>query len=208
MHWWRELVIAGFVTISVLAFSACGSDATGPGGGGGNGGGEVPELPEIPPAAQIFRDDLDSENGGVGQLNYATWTHWNVVEGCVDLHGPGSLNPLPGNGVYIDMDGSCDDGSGVTAGTMETKQGFVLAPGNYTFELLIAGNNQIAQVDTLAVRIGTELNVEIVLGWTAPLALIDFDFVVAATTTETIEMIHSGGDDQGTLIDAVRLRRN
>ncbi len=207
MHLWRMFVITGFVAVSVLAFSACGGDATGP-GGGGNGGGEVPELPEIPPAAQIFRDDLDSENGGVGVANYTGWASWNVTEGCVDLHGPGAKNPLPGNGVYMDLDGTCADGSGTTAGTMETKQGYLLDPGDYTLEFLIAGNSQIAQSDTLDVSIGNELSVRIIKVWTDPLELLEFDFPVTVSTTETIEMIHSGGDEQGILIDAVRLRRN
>lgn len=198
-----------FLTIAALAFGACGGSTTGPaGGGGGSGGGEQPQLPEIPPAAQIFRDDLDSENGGVGEINYTLWSAWNVVEGCVDLHGPGSINPLPGNGVYIDMDGSCDDGSGTTAGTMETKQAFELVSGNYTLELLVAGNNQVAETDTMTVRIGSELVRQIVLTWTAPLVLMEYDFDVTVSTNETIEMIHEGGDDQGIIIDAIRLRRN
>ena len=202
--------------IAALAFGACGGDSTGPGGstggggggGTGGGGGEVPVLPDIPPATQIFRDDLDSENGGVGDQNYVFWTHWNVTEGCVDLHGPGSINPLPGIGVYIDMDGSCPDGSGTTAGTMETKQGFILDPGDYTLEFLLAGNNQDSQIDTMTVRIGSVLNLQIVRNWTEPLTLTQFDFVVSASTTETIELAHAGGDDQGILIDTIRLRRN
>jgi hypothetical protein len=203
--------------LATLTLGACGgSDSTGPTGGSGGGGssggsgggGEVPVLPDIPPATQIFRDDLDSENGGLGQQNYTGWSQWNVTEGCVDLHGPGSIDPLPGNVVYMDMDGSCLNATGTTAGTMETKQGFILDPGNYTFELLLAGNNQVSQVDTMVVRIGTVLNREIVLNWTAPLTLQEFDFVVSASTTATIELIHAGGDDQGILIDAIRLRRN
>ncbi|TFG66313.1 MAG: hypothetical protein E4H28_02350 [Gemmatimonadales bacterium] len=126
----------------------------------------------------------------------------------MDLHGPGSIDPLPGNVVYIDMDGSCRNGTGTTAGTMETKMSFIIDPGDYTFEMLLAGNNQESQVDTLDVRIGAVFNRQIVLNWTAPLALQSFDFSVATSTTETIELIHAGGDDQGILIDAVRLRRN
>ncbi|MGD8496156.1 MAG: hypothetical protein PVF05_08165 [Gemmatimonadales bacterium] len=203
--------------MAVVAFAACGSDSTGPstggggtGGGGtgggsgsGGGGGEVPTLPEVPPAAQIFTDDIDAENGGVGQLNYDAWAHWNVVEGCVDLHGPGSLNPLPGNGVYIDMDGSC-----MNAGTMETKTTFDLAVGDYTLEFLIAGNNQVAGSDTLDVSVGSVMSERIILDWQEPLALMSFDFNVGSTTTGKIRLEHLGGDEQGILIDAVRLRRN
>lgn len=197
--------------VAVAAFAACGSDSTGPstgggtggGSGSGGGGGEVPTLPEIPPAAQIFTDDIDAENGGVGQLNYDAWAHWNVVEGCVDLHGPGSLNPLPGNGVYIDMDGSCD-----SAGTMETKTTFDLPLGDYTLELLIAGNSQEAQVDTMDVSVGAVMSERVILDWQEPLSLMSFDFTVGSATTGKIRFEHLGGDTQGILIDAVRLRRN
>ncbi|MEE8487807.1 MAG: hypothetical protein V3S56_06535 [Gemmatimonadota bacterium] len=210
----RDPIQFMLLIVATLALGACGgSDSTGPtdttgGSGGGSGGGEVPTLPDIPPATQIFRDDLDSENGGMGQQNYTGWAQWNVTEGCVDLHGPGSIDPLPGNIVYVDMDGSCANGTGTTAGTMETKQSFILDPGDYTFEMLMAGNSQVSQVDTMTVRIGTVLNRQIVLNWTAPLVLQEFNFAITVGTTETIELIHAGGDDQGILIDAIRLRRN
>jgi len=198
--------------IAVASFAACGSDTTGPGGGAtgggggsgsGGGGGEVPTLPDIPPAAQIFTDDIDAENGGVGQLNYDAWAHWSVVEGCVDLHGPGSLNPLPGNGVYIDMDGSC-----ANAGTMETKTTFDLSVGDYTLEFLMAGNSQAVGVDTLDVSVGSVMSERIILDWEAPLTLMSYDFSVSSGTSGRIRLEHLGGDEQGILIDAVRLRRN
>ena len=212
MRLMRDPIQMMLLMVAALTLGACGgSDPTGPsgdGGGGGSGGGEVPTLPDIPPATQIFRDDLDAENGGLGQQNYTGWAQWNVTEGCVDLHGPGSIDPLPGNIVYMDMDGSCRNGTGTTAGTMETKQSFILDPGDYTFELLVAGNNQINQVDTMVVRIGTVMDRQIILDWTEPLVLMEFNFTVSASVTESIELIHAGGDDQGILIDAIRLRRN
>ncbi|HSM08274.1 MAG TPA: hypothetical protein VLA33_04570 [Gemmatimonadota bacterium] len=198
-----------FLLFAAFAFAACGSDSTGPGsggsGGGGGGGGEGPEFPEVPPAAQIFTDDIDTENGGVGVQNYTGWANWTVVEGCVDLHGPGSLNPLPGFGVYIDMDGSCPAEG---AGTMESKQAFDLAPGDYTLEFLMAGNNQASGVDTLDVAVGTAMSGQFVLDWDEPLDLRAVDFTVIASTTGKIRLEHRGADEQGILIDAIRLRRN
>lgn len=199
-----------FLLFAAFAFAACGSDSTGPGsggsgGGGGGGGGEGPEFPEVPPAAQIFTDDIDAENGGVGVQNYTGWANWNVVEGCVDLHGPGSLNPLPGFGVYIDMDGSCPAEG---AGTMESKLSFDLAPGDYTLEFLMAGNNQASGVDTLDVAVGTAMSGQFVLDWDEPLELRAVDFTVIDSTTGKVRLEHRGADEQGILIDAIRLRRN
>lgn len=195
-----------FVLLAAVAFAACGSDSTGPGSGdGGDGGGDggETEFPEIPPAAQIFTDDIDAENDGVGEANYTGWANWTVTEGCVDLHGPGAKDPLPGNGVYMDLDGTC-----LEAGTMETKATFDLDVGDYTLEFLIAGNNQVEQVDTLDVAVGDAMNDRIVLDWEAPLQLFELDFSVGSATSGKIVLDHHGGDDQGILIDAVRLRRN
>ncbi|HEM46955.1 MAG TPA: hypothetical protein ENO23_07910 [Alphaproteobacteria bacterium] len=195
------------LTLAALSFAACGSDSTDPaGGGGGGGGGEVPEFPEIPPAAQIFTDDIDSENGGIGEANYEGWANWTVTEGCVDLHGPQSTDPLAalGIGVYMDLDGSC-----LEAGTMETKTTFDFEVGDYTLEFLIAGNSQLGpQLDTLDVAVGGALSERIVLDWQDPLALMSFDFTVGAATSGKIRLEHHGGDEQGILIDAIRLRRN
>lgn len=196
-----------FLVLAAVSFAACGSDSTGPGtgdggdGGGGDGGGT--ELPEIPPAAQIFTDDIDSENDGVGVPNYEGWANWNVIEGCVDLHGPGDVDPIPGNGVYMDLDGTCDE-----AGTMETKATFDLDVGDYTLEFLIAGNNQLEQADTLDVAVGSAMSDRIILDWLEPLSLLELDFSVSSATSGKIVLDHQGGDGQGILIDAVRLRRN
>lgn len=194
-----------FLVVAALTFAACGSDSTGPGtgGGGGDGGGDGTDFPDIPPAAQIFTDDIDDENGGVGQENYTGWANWTVTEGCVDLHGPGAKDPLPGNGVYMDLDGTCQE-----AGTMETKNSFDLQVGDYTLEFLIAGNNQVPQVDTLDVAVGNAMSDRIVLPWDEPLMLLELDFSVSSASSGKIVLMHHGGDDQGVLIDAVRLRRN
>ena len=194
-----------FLVVAALSFAACGSDSTGPGtgDGGGDGDGGGTDFPDIPPAAQIFTDDIDDENGGVGQENYTGWANWTVTEGCVDLHGPGAKDPLPGNGVYVDLDGTCQE-----AGTMETKTSFDLQVGDYTLEFLIAGNNQVAELDTLDVAVGSAMSDRIVLPWDQGLMLMEFDFSVASASSGKIVLAHHGGDNQGILIDAVRLRRN
>ena len=189
-----------FMTFGALALSACG-DSTGPGGGGG-GGGEVPELPEVPPGTVVFQDDIDAENGGVGMPNYTGWADWSVTEGCVDLHGPNSTNPLPGNGVYMDLDGTCSN-----AGTIETKETYDLPAGDYTLEFVMAGNNQQDQTDTLTMSVGSVFSREVTLPYTEPFKVRAYDFTVGTATTGKVILAHNGGDDQGILIDAVRLRR-
>src|SRR5690625_4382060 len=70
---------------------------------------EPPTLPTIPQERVLFFDDFDSENGGRGIDNWTNFQHWNVIEGCVDLHGNGYFDVQPGNGLYVDIEGSCKE---------------------------------------------------------------------------------------------------
>jgi hypothetical protein len=83
-------------------------------------------------------DNFNSENGGVGQLNYNDFANWTIANeglgGTVDLIGNGFFDFFPGNGLYIDLDGT---GSGVP-GLLTTKQTF--APGTYTLSFDLAGS--------------------------------------------------------------------
>ena len=85
----------------------------------------------------LFSDDFNSENGGNGELNYASLVNWNITTGTVDLVGNGFWDLLPGNGLYIDTEGS----PSFPASTMVTKQVFNFVPGvQYTLSFDFAGN--------------------------------------------------------------------
>ena len=75
-------------------------------------------------AAVIFSDNFDGENGGVGALNYAGFANFTVSNGSVDLIGNGYFDYLPGNGLYIDLDGSTSD-----AGVLTESPALALAAG-------------------------------------------------------------------------------
>ena len=65
-------------------------------------------------AAVIFSDNFDGENGGVGALNYTGFANFSVSNGLVDLIGNGFFDFLPGNGLYVDLDGSTSDAGVLT----------------------------------------------------------------------------------------------
>ncbi|MCL7969889.1 MAG: hypothetical protein M8867_09735, partial [marine benthic group bacterium] len=163
---------------------------------------EVPVLPPVPPGAVILQDDMDDENNGQATTNYTGFENWNVTRQCVDLHGPGSIDPVPGNGLYIDMDGSCN-----VAGRMESKQNYALDPGTYRFEMVLAGNNQNGPTDTMDITIGSLFSTTLVVPEDESFNIREWTFNVPAATTATIVMDHAGGDQQGILIDAIRLSR-
>jgi hypothetical protein len=71
-------------------------------------------------AATIFQDNFDSETT---ELN-ARLDNWRVTRGAVDAIGKGFYDFYPGNGVFLDMDGSVFE-----AGTIRTRTRFSLVAG-------------------------------------------------------------------------------
>lgn len=176
---------------------------TNPGPGPGPGPGTPPELPPADPATVVIEDDVDAENGGQSQPNYTNFRFWDVVVPCVDLHGPGGVNPRPGNGLYIDLDGTC-----ASAGTIESKQTFELHPAAWRLEIIAAGNSQeeASGPDSVKITVGAENEWMLVLDWDDDFAQFDYNFTLADSLATKVRLEHFGNDQQGILIDAVRLR--
>jgi hypothetical protein len=103
-------------------------------------------------AAVLLNDNFDTENGGVGMLNYTGFANFDVANsgsgGASDLIGNGFFDFYPGNGLYVDICGSQS-----ACGVLTTKQTF--APGDYTVTLGIAGNARISGSDALNVNFGS-----------------------------------------------------
>ena len=101
-------------------------------------------------ATTIFSDNFDSETLS---LNYTSFKNWTVSDGTVDLIGagtPDSHNFIPGNGRYVDMDGSNGN-----AGKITTKAEFTLQPGNYTLSFDLAGNQRNSSTEYVNVLLGS-----------------------------------------------------
>jgi hypothetical protein len=101
-----------------------------------------------PAMADVFSDNFNSENGGAEYLNYNLFANWTVSNGFVDLIGNGGVYDfLPGNGLYIDM-----DGSSFNAGKMTTKNGLLnLSAGSYILSFDLAGNHRNAATEGVTV---------------------------------------------------------
>jgi hypothetical protein len=162
----------------------------------------VPTLPKVEPGTVLLQDELDEENGGVGKGNYKNFATWNVVDGCVDLHGNGFFDVQPGNGLYIDLDGTCDK-----AGTVETKAAYDLEPGTYVLEFWLAGNQQKDTPDSVVVSLGEVFREEIRLNRNEQFKLFTREITVNQPTSAKIRFAHAGADRQGILLDLLRLRR-
>lgn len=153
-------------------------------------------------ASAIFSDNFDTETLALN----GTPSQWTVTNGTVDIIGPGLFDLLPGNGRYIDLDGSSRN-----AGVM-TSIALTLNPGvNYTLLFDLAGSQR---GDSNTVRAGMDFNadsffdvfVDITLPSAAPFAQFSLPFTVASPTSNArIVFDHSGGDNVGLLLDRVVL---
>jgi hypothetical protein len=153
-------------------------------------------------AALIFSDNFDSEHGGVGVLNYADFANWTVSDGTVDLIGNGFYDFLPGNGLYVDMDGSTGN-----AGTMTTT--FSLNPGEYTLSFELAGNHRNTAAETVFVKVGMGgiFDKQYSLSMDAPFTLYTETFTLLSALNTELSFEGAGGDNIGMLLDDVKLEK-
>jgi hypothetical protein len=148
-------------------------------------------------ATVIFSDNFNTENGGIGQLNYKAFANWTVSDGTVDLIGNGFFDFFPGNGLYVDL-----DGTSFQAGTF-TSIGIPVTPGIYFLSFLLAGS-QRGDVNTVEVNVSGGLaGATYTLASNVPLTLEIMSFTVLAPTTINFSFHNEGGDNIGLILDNV-----
>jgi hypothetical protein len=154
-------------------------------------------------AAPIFFDDFNTETYGTP----ATPSNWTVVGGSVDIIGSGPAHTqwdlIPGNGYYIDLDGSTG-----APGLLATNVAIILAPGEYELSYDLAGNHRIAGTDLVAVDVGGGGWLETIGDYMQPLTTYSHTFALGAPTLMLItfgDVSGSPGDNTGPLLDNVRL---
>jgi hypothetical protein len=162
----------------------------------------APSLVTVDEATVLFADNFDAENNGAGVFDWTSFANWNVLNGCVDLHGNGFVDVQPGTGLYVDLDGSCDAG-----GTIETKAAFTLQPGSYVLEFYLAGNQRIESSDTVNVSLGSLYQEQFVMRQRDRFELRTRNISVPSETSARLRFENLGGDGRGGLMDLVRLRR-
>ena len=152
-------------------------------------------------AAFVFLENFDSYDT---QTNWPGAGGWTVSDGSVDVIGnnPAYWNLLPGNGNYIDMDGSTNDAGKITSADID------LAPGDYVLYFDYAGNHRNGAADTMIVTVngvtGASTTITNILA-TTPLTTGSIAFSITSATTVTISFEGLGGDKVGNLLDNVAL---
>ena len=156
-------------------------------------------VPSASAQTILLEDNFDMENSGVGVFNYFDFAHWDVVEGSVDLIGNGFYDFFPGQGLFLDLDGTTNH-----AGTLVSKTAFTFNPGQVvelSFNLL-GQNYYMIQNNSLTVSLG-DLFAETFS--VADRGLVTRQFSVEELTTANLIFDHAGGDQGGLLLDEVTL---
>ena len=158
----------------------------------------------------LLEDTFDTENNGNPIWNYNNFSNWNVTRGAVDLIGPGYFDLLPGNGLYIDLDGSYGlvNQNNAIAGTMESKVAFSLSADTYELNFDLAGSQRIYPgINTVDVSLGSVYSEQFTLDWNVPFTTITRNITVSAPTVGNLTFAHSDGDWIGLLLDDVKLTK-
>lgn len=149
-----------------------------------------------------FSDDFNAENGGDASLNYSGFANWDVTDGTVDIIGNGTFDFFPGEGLFVDLDGSTSD-----SGVLETQMAFpLLDGGTYRLTFDLAGS-QRGTAESVDVTLGTVYAETFPLASADPLATITRDIVITASELATLSFENAGGDNIGAILDNVTLNR-
>ncbi len=152
-------------------------------------------------ASVIFQDNFNLEHGGTGILSYNNFTNWVVTDGTVDLIGNGFYDLFPGNGLYVDLDGSTKN-----AGVMTTRNTIALAPGSYVLSFYLGGNHRTNTPDSVIVQsnIGS-YSETFVIARNDPLTKFTRIFNITSSTNANLSFENLGGDNMGAILDNVEL---
>jgi hypothetical protein len=130
------------------------------------------------PTTVVFSDNFDTENGGSPAGNFSSLTQWNITDGTIDLVGNGYADYLPGNGLYLDLDGWTDN-----AGRLESKTSFNFSAGDLVTLNFALGGSQRGNTETVTVSLGTLWNETFALPSNQPFTTISRTFSITAASS-------------------------
>lgn len=151
----------------------------------------------LPTSAATVSSLSDDFNSLSTNLNYNSFSNWDVVNGTVDAIQQGNqwgINCFGNTGGCVDLDGSTSN-----AGDMISKDGFFA--GTYTLVFSLSGNQRQHRPDSLVVSLGSYsenfiLNAGAVWGTFTRV-------VTVAADGSKLSFSHAGGDNVGIMLDNV-----
>ena len=143
----------------------------------------------------IFSDNFDADVNGLNTVSFVGG--WSVANGTVDTIGspPPFFDLIPGNGHYIDLDGTTRDAG-------EFSKALLLTGGvTYTASFDLAGSHR-GDRNIVDVAFGTTVNTY-TLASADPLGTASLVFTPGATGLYSLSFANRGGDNVGALLDNV-----
>lgn len=147
-----------------------------------------------------FNADAQTLNWA-GDSSFASLPDPSIAgQSSTDLIGTGFYDFYPGNGNYVDLDGSSGTGNN-PAGVLKSKTSF--GAGTYTLSFDLAGNARGAANQTTIVTLGGTTVASLNLSSSDPFTLHTFTFT---TTGGNLMFLEQGpSDQQGNILDNVTL---
>lgn len=161
-------------------------------------------------AAQANTVLSDNFNSDAQTLNWAGDATFSSLPGpqdqgpgiaSTDLIGTGFFDLYPGNGNYVDLDGSTGYGNLPYAGILQSNASF--GAGKYTLSFDLGGNARGAVAQTTDVFLGSTLVASLTLDSNSPLT--SYSYTVATTGGNLVFDELGPSDQQGNILDNVTL---
>ena len=141
----------------------------------------------------LFEDNFNAE---ARELN-TTLSNWTVSNGSIDVIGTGYFDFYPGNGNYLDLDGSSRN-----AGKITTLTSFALNPG-FTYLLSFdLGGSKRGDSNSVNVALGN-FSETFTLASSAGWQNITRSITVQGDMSSRLSFDHAGGDNMGLILDNV-----
>ena len=146
-------------------------------------------------AAPIFSDNFDSYAANQLNWNPPASSGWTVSDGTVDLVGAGGTDLIPGNGRYVDLDGSTSN-SGLFSNNVDLVGGTT-----YTLSFDLGGSHR-GSTETVNVNFGSTA-ASYTLNSADPFSTVTLNFTPGSNSSYDISYQNLGGDNVGALLDNV-----
>jgi hypothetical protein len=146
----------------------------------------------------VFSDNFNADTDALNASSFAGG--WTVTDGSVDIVGPtGGWDLIPGNGYYIDLDGSTGK-AGLFSNSVAVSAGQT-----YILSFSLAGNQRASYGtggDSVTVKFGTSSQV-ISRAETDVFQTFSLSYTALADGNAAFSFRNAGGDNIGALLDNV-----
>jgi hypothetical protein len=144
-------------------------------------------------AQVVFSDDFNADAQGLNKTAFLG--DWAVTDGAVDLVGTGFFEFYPGNGNYVDLDGSMGN-AGVFTKVLDLTAGVT-----YTASFLLGGSTR-GDSNLVDVGFGSSLASFTLLSGD-PLGARSIAFTPGSSGSYSLSFANAGGDNLGAILDNV-----